>query len=49
VFWGGDVNQNGNLESVDATVIYVAANSSDETVNNVYIIYVIDGNGNIDS
>jgi len=47
--WGGDVNQNGNLESEDATAIYVAAISDDETVNNGYVINDIDGNGNIDS
>ena len=47
--WGGDVNQNGNLESEDATAIYVAAVSDDETVNNGYVINDIDGNGNIDS
>jgi len=47
--WGGDVNQNGNLESEDATQIYVAAISEDETVNNGYVINDIDGNGNIDS
>ena len=47
--WGGDVNQNGNLESEDATSIYVAANSDDPTVNNGYVICDIDGNGNIDS
>jgi len=47
--WGGDVNQNGNLESEDATNIYVAAISDDETVNNGYVINDIDGNGNIDS
>jgi len=47
--WGGDVNQNGNLESADATLIYVAANSDDPTVNNGYVICDIDGNGNIDS
>ena len=47
--WGGDVNQNGNLESADATMIYVAANSDDPTVNNGYVICDIDGNGNIDS
>ncbi len=47
--WGGDVNQNGNLESADATFIYVSANSDDPTVNNGYVICDIDGNGNIDS
>ena len=47
--WGGDVNQNGNLESEDATIIYVAANSDDPTVNNGYVICDIDGNGNLDS
>ena len=47
--WGGDVNQNGNLESEDATIIYVAANSEDPTVNNGYVICDIDGNGNLDS
>ena len=47
--WGGDVNQNGNLESADATLIYVAANSDDPTVNNGYVICDIDGNGNLDS
>jgi len=47
--WGGDVNQNGNLESEDATQIYVAAISDDETVNNGYVINDVDGNGNIDS
>ena len=47
--WGGDVNQNGNLESEDATSIYVAAISEDETVNNGYVINDLDGNGNIDS
>jgi len=47
--WGGDVNQNGNLESEDATDIYVAAISEDETVNNGYVINDVDGNGNIDS
>ncbi|MEI6823209.1 MAG: T9SS type A sorting domain-containing protein [Bacteroidota bacterium] len=47
--WGGDVNQNGNLESEDCTLIYVAANSDDETVNNGYVICDIDGNGNIDT
>jgi len=47
--WGGDVNQNGNLESEDATQIYVAALSIDETVNNGYVINDVDGNGNIDS
>ena len=47
--WGGDVNQNGNLESEDATSIYVAAISDDETVNNGYVINDVDGNGNIDS
>ena len=47
--WGGDVNQNGSLESEDATEIYVAAISDDETVNNGYVINDIDGNGNIDS
>ena len=47
--WGGDVNQNGNLESEDGTLIYVAANSQDPTVNNGYVICDIDGNGNIDS
>jgi len=47
--WGGDVNQNGNLESEDATNIYVAALSQDETVNNGYVINDVDGNGNIDS
>ena len=47
--WGGDVNQNGNLESADATNIYVAANSDDPTVNNGYVICDIDGNGNLDS
>ena len=47
--WGGDVNQNGNLESEDATSIYSAAISDDETVNNGYIINDVDGNGNIDS
>ena len=47
--WGGDVNQNGNLESEDATAIYVAAISDDETVNNGYVINDVDGNGNIDS
>ena len=47
--WGGDVNQNGNLESEDATSIYVAANSDDPTVNNGYVICDIDGNGNLDS
>ena len=47
--WGGDVNQNGNLESADAAMIYVAANSDDPTVNNGYVICDIDGNGNIDS
>ena len=47
--WGGDVNQNGNLESEDATIIYVAANSDDPAVNNGYVICDIDGNGNLDS
>jgi len=47
--WGGDVNQNGNLESEDATEIYVAAISDNETINNGYVINDIDGNGNIDS
>jgi len=47
--WGGDVNQNGNLESEDATEIYVSAISEDETVNNGYVINDVDGNGNIDS
>ena len=47
--WGGDVNQNGNLESEDATSIYAAAISDDEKVNNGYVINDVDGNGNIDS
>jgi len=47
--WGGDVNQNGNLESEDATSIYAAAISEDETLNNGYVINDVDGNGNIDS
>ena len=47
--WGGDVNQNGNLESEDATSIYSAAISIDERVNNGYVINDVDGNGNIDS
>ncbi|MEI6822775.1 MAG: T9SS type A sorting domain-containing protein [Bacteroidota bacterium] len=47
--WGGDVNQNGNLESADFSEIYLAENSYDETVNNGYVIDDIDGNGNIDS
>jgi len=47
--WGGDVNQNGNLESEDCTQIYLAAISDDETVNNGYVINDIDGNGNVDS
>ena len=47
--WGGDVNQNGNIESEDATTIYLAALSSDETINNGYVICDIDGNGNVDS
>ena len=47
--WGGDVNQNGNLESEDATAIYVAAISVDQLVNNGYVINDVDGNGNIDS
>ncbi|MEI6820575.1 MAG: hypothetical protein WCL51_01475 [Bacteroidota bacterium] len=47
--WGGDVNQNGNLESADATFIYVSANSDDPIVNNGYVICDIDGNGNLDS
>ena len=47
--WGGDVNQNGNLESIDYTEIYLAANSTNDTVNNGYVLDDIDGNGNIDS
>jgi len=47
--WRGDVNQNGNIESKDATDIYIAAISDDEAVNNGYVINDIDGNGNIDS
>ncbi|MEI6823434.1 MAG: T9SS type A sorting domain-containing protein [Bacteroidota bacterium] len=47
--WGGDVNQNGNLESIDYSEIYLAANSTDPTVNTGYVLDDIDGNGNIDS
>jgi len=47
--WGGDVDQNGNLESIDLNDIYQAEISNNDSVNNGYVLNDVDGNGDVDS